>query len=103
MDKIKMSSMYGEFGKKNKIQLRTLKFKVEPTIIQQIDKIREEDDEFIRAILKCDHSNAIEEFHDKISASLNALRMLGIPLEAIVEGQEKHFNKLLNRGWEFDE
>ena len=103
MNKIKMSSMYGEFGDKNKIQLRTLKFKVEPTIIQQIDKIREEDDEFIRAILKCNHSNAIEEFHDKISASLNALKMIGVSIEDIVEGQDKHFKKLLSRGWEFDE
>lgn len=103
MDIIKMSSIYGEFGNKNKIELRTLKFKVEPTIIQQIDKIREEDDEFIRAILKCDQLNAIEEFHDKISSSLNALKMIGVSIEDIVKGQDKHFNKLLKRGWEFDE
>lgn len=103
MDKIKMSSMYGEFGKKNKIELRTLKLKSKPTVIQQIDKIREEDDEFVRAILKEDHLNAIEEFHDKITASLNALKMIGVSIEDVVNGQNKHFNKLLKRGWEFNE
>lgn len=68
-----------------------------------IYKIEEEDREFSRALLKNDIDNAIEEFYDRIQVSLNALRMLGIPLETIVEGQEKHFEKLKNRGWEFED
>ena len=85
------------------IELKPLKYKSQPTLIGMIYKIEEEDREFRRALLKNDIDNAIEEFYDRIQVSLNDLRMLGIPLEAIVEGQEKHFNKLLNRGWEFDE
>jgi len=86
-----------------KIELKPLKYKLKPTLINQINKCTEEDGEFLRAVLKADIDNAIEEFYDKITSSLNALMMLGIPLELIVESQEKHFNKLKERGWGFEE
>lgn len=86
-----------------KIVLKPLKFNIKPTLISQIHKCEEEDKEFLTAVIKGDARNAIEEFHDKITSSLNALRLLGIPIEAIVEGQEDHFKKLILRGWEFDE
>lgn len=86
-----------------RIELKPLKYKSQPTLIGMIYKIEEEDREFSRALLKNDIDNAIEEFYDRIQVSLNALRMLGIPLEVIVEGQEKHFKKLKNRGWEFED
>ena len=85
------------------IELKPLKYRSHPTLIGMIYKIEEEDREFSRALLKNDIDNAIEEFYDRIQVSLNALRMLGIPLEVIVEGQEKHFEKLKNRGWEFED
>lgn len=86
-----------------KIVLKPLKFNIKPTLISQIHKCEEEDKEFLTAVIKGDAGNAIEEFHDKITSSLNALRLLGISIEAIVDGQEDHFKKLILRGWEFDE
>ena len=86
-----------------KIVLKPLKFNIKPTLISQNHKCEEEDKEFLAAVIKGDARNAIEEFHDKITSSLNALRLLGIPIEAIVDGQEDHFKKLILRGWEFDE
>lgn len=87
----------------NSIELKPLQYRSQPTLIGMIYKIEEEDREFSRALLKNDIDNAIEEFYDRIQVSLNALRMLGIPLEVIVEGQEEHFKKLKNRGWEFED
>lgn len=85
-----------------KIELKPLKFNIKPTLISQIHKCDEEDKEFLTAVIKGDAGNAIEEFHDKITSSLNVLRLLGIPIEAIVDGQVDHFKKLILRGWEFD-
>ena len=82
---------------------RAKTFKIKPTLISQIHKCAEEDNEFTRAVLRGNIPNAIEEFHDKITSSLNALRLLGIPLETIVNGQEDHFKKLMERGWRFEE
>lgn len=86
-----------------KIELIPCKFKVKPTLIRQIHKCEEEHQEFTKAILKGDIDNAIEEFYDDIQVKLNTLRMLEIPLEIIVNGQKKHFSKLLKRGWSFEE
>lgn len=86
-----------------KIVLKPLKFKIKPTLLSQIHKCEEEDKEFLTAIVRGDVGNAIEEFHDKITSSLNALRLLGIPVETIVNGQEEHFKKLIERGWSFEE
>lgn len=85
-----------------KIELKPLKYKLKPTLISQLHKCQEEDSEFLRAIIRADVGNAIEEFYDKITSSLNALRLLGIPLETIAEGQEDHFKKLIGRGWSFE-
>ena len=85
------------------IELKPLKFKIKPTLISQIHKCEEEDKEFLVAILREDIGNAIEEFHDKVTSSLNALRLLGIPIETIVNGQADHYKKLIERGWNFDE
>jgi len=84
------------------INLKSLKFNERPTLISQLRKCEEEDKEFLRAVLKNDIENAIEEFYDKITSSINALRLLGIPLEAIVRGQDNHYKKLIERGWSFE-
>lgn len=86
-----------------KIEMKPLKFKIKPTLLSQIHKCEEEDKEFLTAIVRRDTDNAIEEFYDKITSSLNALKLMGISLENIVDGQEDHFQKLIERGWEFDE
>lgn len=86
-----------------KIDLKPLKFEIKPTLLSQFHKCEEEDKEFLIAIVRGDIGNAIEEFYDKITSSLNALRLLGIPVETIVNGQDEHFKKLIERGWTFDE
>lgn len=86
-----------------KIELNPCKFKVKPTLIRQIHKCEEEHEEFTKAILKGNIDNAIEEFYDDIQVKLNTLRMLDIPLEVIVNGQNRHFEKLSKRGWSFEE
>ena len=86
-----------------KIDLKPLKFKITPTLLSQLHKCEEEDKEFLIAIVRGDIGNAVEEFYDKITSSLNALRLLGIPLETIINGQDEHFKKLIERGWTFDE
>lgn len=47
--------------------------------------------------------NIIEEFYDVIQSMLQLMIFEGLTLEEIIEGQEKHFEKLESRGWEFNE
>lgn len=50
-----------------------------------------------------DKDNIIEEFYDVIQSMLQLMIFEGLTLEEIIEGQEKHFEKLEKRGWEFNE
>lgn len=47
--------------------------------------------------------NIIEEFYDVIQSMLQLMIFEGLTLEEIIEGQEKHFEKLESRGWKFNE
>ena len=47
--------------------------------------------------------NVIEEFYDVIQSMLQLMIFEGLTLEEIIEGQEKHFEKLESRGWKFNE
>lgn len=47
--------------------------------------------------------NIIEEFYDVIQSMLQLMIFEGLNLEQIIEGQEKHFEKLEKRGWVFNE
>ena len=47
--------------------------------------------------------NIIEEFYDVIQSMLQLMIFEGLTLEEIIEGQEKHFEKLEKRGWKFNE
>lgn len=71
------------------------------TIVEQLYKITEEVNELDLAIIKGDQINAIEEFYDVIQASLGALILLGISMEDIIDGETKHFFKLLTRHHKF--
>ena len=71
------------------------------TIVEQLYKITEEVNELDLALIKGDQVNAIEEFYDVIQASLGALILLGIPMKDIIEGETKHFIKLLKRHHKF--
>ena len=85
-----------------KLELKSIDFDrspiERPTLIDEIRKCMEEDKEFITAISKGDITNALEEYHDKIMSSTNALIMLGVPLETIANSQKEHFKKLKDRG-----
>ena len=50
-----------------------------------------------------DKENIIEEFYDVIQSMLQLMIFEGLTLEEIIEGQEKHFEKLESRGWKFNE
>lgn len=92
---------------KNSITLNPIDFKKskigQPTLFHELNKCKEEDDEFQRAILKNDVDNAIEEFHDSIQTKLNCLDMLNILIKAICMNQYKHYRKLEQRGFIFKE
>lgn len=45
--------------------------------------------------------NVIEEFYDVIQSMIQLLLFEDVSLREIIEGQEKHFNKLMERGWKF--
>lgn len=47
--------------------------------------------------------NIIEEFYNVIQSMLQLMIFEGLTLEEIIEGQEKHFEKLEKRGWKFNE
>lgn len=47
--------------------------------------------------------NIIEEFYDVIQSMLQLMIFEGLTLEEIIQGQEKHFEKLEKRGWKFNE
>ena len=47
--------------------------------------------------------NVIEEFYDVIQSMIQLLLFEDVSLMEIIEGQEKHFEKLESRGWKFNE
>lgn len=67
-------------------------------IIEQIEKIREEDEEFIRAVENLDKRNMIEEFYDSIQAKLTLMEQFGITIEELEFGEIEHLVKLKGRG-----
>lgn len=69
------------------------------TLIQQMEKVREEDDEFLTAIIRGDRDNAIEEYWDKMQSGLGALKMMGIDEEEVMAGNKKHKEKMKNRDY----
>lgn len=67
---------------------------------EQIQKVKEEDGEFLMGVYSKDIENIIEEFYDSIQVKLSLMDKLGITKEQLEEGNEKHMIKILNRGWE---
>lgn len=63
---------------------------------EQIIKVVEEMYEFINA--KNDE-NQLEEFYDLVQASLNLLQIRNFTLKEIQEAEQKHIEKLRERGW----
>ena len=86
---------------KNAIQLKVLDLPSAETIFTELAKVEEETKEFREAILENDFKNTIEEFHDVIQAMLSAYHLAGYDVKELIKGQEGHFEKLKNRGWQF--
>lgn len=61
---------------------------------EQIQKVYEETDEFVQAIIKVDASNAIEEYFDMLQAGLGALQKMGLSAEYIMSQYGKHITKI---------
>lgn len=62
----------------------------------QIVKVIEELHEFISAT---SDENQLEEFYDLVQASLNLLQIRNFTLKEIQEAEQKHIEKLRERGW----
>lgn len=64
---------------------------------EQINKIYEEVDEFVQAVIKGDVTNAVEEYFDMLQASLGALQKMGLSAEYVMSQYDKHLSKIVNR------
>lgn len=64
------------------------------TIKQQIQKIHEEVDEFVQAVIKGDATNAVEEYFDVLQASLGALQKMGLSADYVMSQYDKHLEKI---------
>lgn len=103
----------------NSIQLKPITNETFDDIVQFNWKLKEEFNEFKTSIhkynlslkyeeifksrIEFDKENIIEEFYDVIQSMLQLMIFEGLTLEEIIEGQEKHFEKLEKRGWKFNE
>ena len=103
----------------NSIKLKPITNETFKNISEFIKKLNEEINEFkisINILEVCYHhkhlfedkipydkENIIEEFYDVIQSMLQLMIFEGLTLEEIIEGQEKHFEKLESRGWKFNE
>ena len=103
----------------NSIKLKPITNETFKNISEFIKKLNEEINEFKISInnlevcyhykhlfedkIPYDKENIIEEFYDVIQSMLQLMIFEGLTLEEIIEGQEKHFEKLESRGWKFNE
>ena len=103
----------------NSIQLKTITNETFDDITQFNWKLNEEFNEFkisihkynlslkyeeiFKSRIELEKENIIEEFYDVIQSMLQLMIFEGLTLEEIIEGQEKHFEKLESRGWKFNE
>lgn len=91
---------------KENIILRPLdmeKSQLNETLIAELDKCTEEDNEFKKGALSNDIDNTIEEFWDSVQTKLNVMGMMGIPTDLIYRDLDKHIKKMNNRGYVFKE
>lgn len=68
------------------------------TVMKQLQKVVEEEKEFMVAIEMADQENAIEEFWDNVQAKLGLLeKLFGITADKVMEKYPKHLEKIKNR------
>lgn len=79
--------------------MKFLKLDSNVTVDEQIEKVKEEVQEFYEAVENKDSDNTIEEFYDIIQSMLGVISILGLE-NALHDGLMKHNEKLISRGWE---
>ena len=79
------------------------KSNIKVTLIKELDKCTEEDNEFKKGVLTGDIDNTIEEFWDSVQTKLNVMSMIGILTEVIYKDLDKHIKKMIGRGYVFKE
>lgn len=79
--------------------MKFLKLDSNVTVDEQIEKVKEEVQEFYDAVKNKDSDNTIEEFYDVIQSMLGVISILGLE-NALQDGLNKHNEKLISRGWE---
>lgn len=67
------------------------------SLIDQVKKVAEEEEELIQACENMNIDNIIEEFFDGIQAKMGILQKLGINAEDIMKEYPKHLTKIANR------
>lgn len=65
---------------------------------EELLKLMEEVEEFIKAIENKDKENTIEEFYDIIQVLVNLVNRYDC-IDELEEGKKKHVEKLINRKW----
>lgn len=76
--------------------------KIGKNIIYQVEKIDEEIDEVVEALINNDTDNIIEECWDVIQAILGLIKIKGLEKE-FKKGFEKHKGKILGRGYKLEQ
>ena len=73
--------------------------KIDATVEEQIEKVKEEVQEFYDAVENKDSDNTIEEFYDVIQSMLGVISLRGLE-NALQDGLNKHNKKLISRDWD---
>lgn len=79
------------------------KSKLDVTLMKELVKCVEEDEEFVKGALKNNIDNTIEEFWDSVQTKLNVMGMMGIPTNMVYRDLDKHIKKMHERGYVFKE
>ena len=96
--------MLSEDDRVKNIILRPLdmdKSNLDVTLMKELVKCVEEDQEFAKGALSNNIDNTIEEFWDSVQTKLNVMSIMGIPTDMIYKDLDKHIKKMNRRGYLF--
>lgn len=79
------------------------KSKLNVTLVDELFKCVEENNEFEIGALSNNIDNTIEEFWDSVQTKLNVMGMMGIPTDVIYKDLDKHIKKMYEREYVFKE
>ena len=79
------------------IELRNINLE-NVSLLEQVNKVKEEDQEFLDAVRYEEEEHAIEEFWDKVQSSLGLLhKVRGITADEVMQYYKYHLEKIKNR------